>query len=125
MKRIIFLAIILVFALALSACGGQTGYAAEAPGGSGEVTLEAVVRNPEAFVSDTPMYLTGFVTNVDTRFFYIQNAEGTAELMVDYRGVRAFPQEGEEISIRGVILQNCCNPELVMLRASRFTLVQP
>ena len=122
MRKIIFLAIILVFTLALSACGESN--TAARPDLSGDICLAELVANPAAFVTDTPILLTGYVASVSTRFFFIQNEEGTALLMIDYRGSNALPDRGEEVSVQGVVVQNCCDPSLIMLMASSFTRVE-
>ena len=87
--------------------------------------LEEVINNPDYFTQNQQGELTlvGFVSNIGSQFFYIQNADGTAELMIDFRGNQAFPQEGDEITVKGELIQNCCDPSLYMLRAMRFELV--
>jgi len=89
-------------------------------------SLEDVLNNPDYFTQNQQGELTlvGFVSNIGSQFFYIQNADGTAELMIDFRGNQAFPQEGDEITVKGELMQNCCNPSIYMLRAMRFELVR-
>ena len=85
-------------------------------------SLEDVVSNPNNFIGNHArvITLTGHVTNIGSRAFYIQNESGTAELMIDFRGSQAFPSEGDEIIITGLLIQNCCDPSLFMLNSMSF-----
>ena len=91
----------------------------------GSTPLEEILSAPDYFARShqSELTLVGFAANIGSQFFYIQNESGTAELMIDFRGSQAFPQEGDEIVIKGELIQNCCDPNLYMLRAMRFELV--
>ena len=120
----------LVLLLALAACNGENGYTATADY-SGEndyngITLEQVIQNPESFINRpaSELELAGLAANITSRSFYIQcdRCDCGSELMVDFRGSQAFPQEGDSISISGELIQNCCNPDLFMLRSFGYSI---
>ena len=121
MKLSVILTVLLLL-LALTACNGDyDGTTATTNGGT---TLEMVMQNPESFVTSPPseLSLTGLATNVTPQFFYIQcqTCDCNSELMVDFRGTQAFPQAGENITVIGQLVQNCCNPNLFMLRSFQY-----
>jgi len=110
----------LILLLALTACNGEYSAAND----DDTITLEQVMQDPESFVTRPPreLALTGQATNITSSFFYIQcqACDCNSTLMVDYRGNQAFPQVGENITVIGQLIQNCCNPDLFMLRSFQY-----
>jgi len=89
--------------------------------GSGYTLLQEVLENPDYFVENNlNITIAAFVSGVESQFFYIEDENGTNELMIDYRGNQAMPQTGDEVVVNGQLMQNCCNPSLYMLRVTQF-----
>ena len=113
MKVLKLFAILLAVVLLVAACA--TEYENSPTTADNGTSLADVLENPTAFTSpDQELTLTGHAANITSRFFHIQDDNG-AELMVDFRGSQAFPQEGDVISITGQLVQDCCNPDRFML----------
>jgi len=90
----------------------------------GGTSIDEVLSNADYFVqSQNDITFVGYVSDVSSQFFYIQNEGESAVMKIDFRGNQVFPQVGDEISIIGQLIQDCCDPSLFMLRAIRFEIV--
>jgi len=119
-KKLIFVAVILIFALGLTACGD--GEDSDAPY-LGEFTIEEIQDDPTSFLGDVT--LTGIVGESETRDFSLQNEQGTFEVLIDYLGSQALPSIGTEVTVEGTLTENrpCCGPGFT-LSALRFDAVE-
>ena len=142
-KLIIIMSLLFIISFTLFACADniaeQTGSepdsnatenSAEAVGDAdaagdgpdpGYTSLQEVLDNPNHFVENSlNLTIAAVVSGVESQFFYIEDENGTNELMIDYRGNQAMPQTGDEGVVNGQLTQNCCNPSLYMLRVTQF-----
>ncbi|MCL2220847.1 MAG: hypothetical protein FWC20_00795 [Oscillospiraceae bacterium] len=88
---------------------------------NGGASINEILSNaPYLLQSQNEIILVGYVVDVSSQFFYIQNEGESAVMKVDFRGSQAFPQIGDEIIISGQLKKDCCDPRLFMLRAMSF-----
>jgi len=115
-NKYITLSVVLVLIFALSACGETNG---ESSAVDGVLTIEQIKDNPYSFLGD--VIITGIVDYGGTHNFILRDEARTFELPIDYRGNQALPQAGDEITIEGSLVDNCCG-EGILLRAMQYEL---